>query len=52
MKFVKKQIESWKKTMGDDWGKIMAQHACESYDKKNLDKDGSTITTGGPFDIK
>lgn len=52
MKFVKKQIESWKKTMGDDWGKIMAQHACESYDKKHLDKNGSPITTGGPFASK
>ena len=24
----KKQIETWKKTMGNDWGKIMSQHAC------------------------
>lgn len=48
----KKQIESWKKTMGDDWVKIMAQHACESYDKKHLDKNGNPITTGGPFASK
>lgn len=48
----KKQIESWKKTMGDDWGKIMSQHACESYDKKHLDKNGNPITTGGPFASK
>ena len=37
---------------GDNWGKIMAQHACESYDKKHLDKDGNPITTGGPFASK
>lgn len=48
----KKQIESWKKTMGDDWGKIMSQHACESYDKKHLDKNGNPITAGGPFASK
>lgn len=48
----KKQIETWKKTMGDDWGKIMSQHACESYDKKHLDKNGNPITTGGPFACK
>ena len=48
----KKQIETWKKTMGDDWGKIMAQHACESYDKKHLDKNGKPITAGGPFASK
>ena len=42
----KKQIESWKKTMGDDWGKIMAQHACESYDKKHPGNKG------GPFASK
>lgn len=48
----KKQIETWKKTMGDDWGKIMSQHACESYDKKHLDKNGNPITTGGPFASK
>ena len=45
----KKQIETWKRTMGDDWAKIMTQHACESYDKKHLDKDGNPITIGGPF---
>lgn len=27
----------------------MSQHACESYDKKHLDKNGNPITTGGPF---
>ncbi len=48
----KKQIETWKKTMGNDWGKIMSQHACESYDKKHLDKNGNPITTGGPFASK
>ena len=48
----KKQIETWKRTMGDDWAKIMNQHACESYDKKHLDKDGNPITTGGPFASK
>lgn len=48
----KKQIETWKKSMGDDWGKIMSQHACESYDKKHLDKDGNPISTGGPFASK
>ena len=48
----KKQIETWEKSMGKDWGKIMAQHACESYDKKHLDKDGKPITTGGPFASK
>ena len=48
----KKQIETWKRTMGDDWAKIMNQHACESYDKKHLDKDGNPITFGGPFASK
>lgn len=48
----KKQIETWKRTMGDDWAKIMTQHACESYDKKHLDKDGNPITIGGPFASK
>ena len=48
----KKQIETWKRTMGDDWAKIMNQHACESYDKKHLDKDGNPITIGGPFASK
>lgn len=48
----KKQIETWKRTMGDDWGKIMSQHACESYDKKHLDKNGNPITIGGPFASK
>ena len=42
----KKQIETWKKTMGDDWGKIMASHACESYDKKHPGNKG------GPFASK
>ena len=45
----KKQIETWKKTMGDDWGKIMTQHACESYDKNHLDKDGNPISVGRSF---
>lgn len=48
----KKQIETWKRNMGDDWAKIMTKHACESYDKKHLDKDGNPITTGGPFASK
>ena len=48
----KKQIETWKRNMGDDWAKIMTQHACESYDKKHLDEDGNPITTGGPFASK
>lgn len=48
----KKQIETWTKTMGDDWSKIMSQHACESYDKKHLDEDGNPISTGGPFASK
>ena len=42
----KKQIEAWKKTMGKDWGKIMSQHACESYDKKHPGNEG------GPFASK
>ena len=48
----KKQIETWKRNMGDDWAKIMTQHACESYDKKHLDEDGNPITNGGPFASK
>lgn len=47
-----KQIATWNKTMGENWGKIMSQHACESYDKKHLDKNGNPITTGGPFASK
>ena len=45
----KRQIEAWEKSMGKDWSKIMAQHACESYDKKHLDENGNPITFGGPF---
>lgn len=47
-----KQIATWNKTMGENWGKIMSQHACESYDKKHLDKNGNPITVGGPFASK
>ena len=32
--------------MGKDWGKIMSQHACESYDKKHPGNEG------GPFASK
>lgn len=41
-----KQIEAWEKSMGKDWGKIMAQRSFDSYDKKHPGNKG------GPFASK